>query len=82
MIENLLTTQIRAPISHTSSVGLVERNVQLVSSQVRKWVLDRGPGAKMNWGRIIPEILPPINGRLIRLHGFTPGEIMLGFVPE
>ncbi len=30
------TTQIRAPISHLSSVGLIERNVQLVISQVRK----------------------------------------------
>lgn len=40
------TTQIRAPISHPSSVGLVERNVQLVISQVRKWVLDRGPEKK------------------------------------
>ena len=55
-------TQIRAPISHPSSVGLVERNVQLVISQVRKWVLDRGPGAKTIWGRSIPEIIPSING--------------------
>ena len=62
------TTQIRAPISHPSSVGLVERNVELVISQVRKWILDWGPGVKTNWGRSIPEILPPINGRLIRLH--------------
>ncbi len=76
------TTQIRAPISHPSSVGLVERNVQLVISQVRKWVLDRGPGAKTIWGRSIPEIIPSINGRLVRLHGFTPSEIMLGYVPE
>ena len=30
------TTQIRAPISHPSSVGLAERNVQLVISQIRK----------------------------------------------
>ena len=40
------TTQIQAPISHPSLVGLVERNVQLVVSQVRKWVLDWRPGAK------------------------------------
>ena len=65
-----------------SSVGLVERNVQLVISQVRKCVLDRGPGAKTIWGRSILEVLPSINGRLVRLHGFTPAETMLGFVPE
>ena len=56
--------------------------MQLVISQVRKWVLDRGPEAKMIWGRSIPEIIPLINGRLVRLHGFTPSEIMLGYVPE
>ena len=34
------TTQIRAPISHPSSVDLVKRNVLLIINQVRKWVLD------------------------------------------
>ena len=63
-------------------MGLVEKNVQLVISQVRKWVLDRGPGAKTIWGRSISIILPLVNGRLVRLHGFTPAEIMLGFVPK
>ena len=63
-------------------MGLVERNVQLVISQVRKWVLDRGPGAKTIWGRSIPKILPSVNGRLVRLHGFIPAEIMLGFIPK
>ena len=26
--------------------------------------------------------MPSTNGRLVRFHGFTPAEIMLGFVPE
>ena len=63
-------------------MGLVKRNVQLVISQVKKWVLDRGPGAKTIWGCSIPKILPSVNGWLVRLHGFTLAEIMLGFVPE
>ena len=45
-------------------------------------VLDWGPGAKTIWGRSIPEILPLINDRLVRLDGFSPAEIMLGFVPK
>ncbi len=45
-------------------------------------MLDRGPGAKTIWVQSIPEILPSVNGRLVRFHGFTPAEIMLGFVPE
>lgn len=76
------TFQIITPISHPSSVGLVERNVQLFTSQLRKWVLDRGPAAKMFWGRAIPEIMPAINSRLVRLHGFTPANILLGYSPE
>ena len=56
--------------------------MQLVISQVKKWMLDRGPGAKTIWGRSNPEILPSVNGRLVRLHRFTPSEIIVGFVPE
>ena len=26
--------------------------------------------------------MPLMNGRLVRLHGFTPAKIMLGYVPE
>lgn len=76
------TTQIQAPISHLFSVGLVKGNVQLVISQVRKLVLDWGPGVKMIWGHNIPKILPSVNNQLIHFYGFTPTEIMLGFVPK
>ena len=63
-------------------MGLFEKNVQLVISQVRKWVLNRGSRAKTIWRRSIPKILPSVNGGLVRLHGLTPTEIILGFVPE
>lgn len=56
--------------------------MQLVISQVRKWVLNRKLGAKTSWGCSISEILLPINSRLICLYDFTPAEIMLGFVPK
>ena len=45
-------------------------------------MLDRALRAKTIWGQSISEILPSVNGRLVRLHGFTPAEIMLRFVPE
>lgn len=63
-------------------MGLVDRNVQLVTSQVRKWVLAKGPRAKVVWSKSLPEVLPSINGRLIRIHEFTPSEILMGHVPE
>lgn len=71
-----------APISHPSSVGLVERNVQLVMAQIRRWCHARGPQAKLVWGRALPEVMPNINGRLLRVHGFTPAEILMGYNPE
>lgn len=76
------TTQITASIMHPSSVGLIEQNVQLVTSQIWKWVLDRGPSANEYWRCRLQETLPAINGRLISLHGFIPGEILLGYTPE
>lgn len=69
-------------IIHPSSRGVVERNMQLVIIQVRKWVLNQGPGAKMIWGSSIPDIMPSINDRLVRLHGFISAKTMLGFVTD
>ena len=51
--------------------------MQLIISQVRKWVLDRELGAKTIWERSIPEILPPLNDKQVRLHKFTPADIIL-----
>ena len=79
LFESHGTRVIRAPITHPASVGLVERNVQLVMSQLRKWVLSKGPTAKTYWGRALPEVMPNINGRLLRVHGYTPSEILLGY---
>lgn len=81
LFESHGTKVTTAPISHPSSVGLVERNVQLVLAQIRKWVYAKGPQAKLYWGRAVSEILPNINGRLQRIHGFTPAEILVGFNP-
>ena len=82
LFESHGTTQYFAPISHPSSVGLIERNVQLTSSQIRKWVMDRGPQAKKYWGRSLPEVALNINTRLLRMHGFTPSQILMGYTPE
>lgn len=71
-----------APISHPSSVGLVERNVQLVMAQIRRWVNSKGTEARNFWGVAIPQIMPNINGRLLRIHGYTPAEILMGFNPK
>ena len=72
----------QASISQPSSVGLAERNVQLVLAQIRRWVYEKGSQARNNWGRSFPQIMPNINGRLLRFQGFTPAEILMGYNPQ
>ena len=78
------TTRISfAPRIYSSSVGLFKGNVQLVLAQIRRCCGERNPiDAKKGWGRTISQILHKINGRLLRIHGFTPAEILMGFNPE
>lgn len=40
-----------APISHPSSVGLVERQVLLLTSQLRKWIYDKGSSSEAFLGK-------------------------------
>ena len=70
-----------APISHPQSVGLIERSVQLVASQLRKWVIERGPQSARFWNYACPEITLAINTRYVRTKGFTPAEFLFGFTP-
>ena len=76
------TQFITAPITHPASVGLAERAVQMVGGQVRKWVLQRGHSYMTKWAYALTPGLVNINTRLIRVHGFTPAEILLGFKPK
>ena len=38
-----------------------------------------GNSEQSYWGRALPEVMPNINGRLLRVHGYTPSEILLGY---
>ena len=68
LFESHGTRVIQAPISHPSSVGLIERNVQLVIAQVRRWCAEKGQEAKRIWGRSVHQIMPNINGRLLTFY--------------
>jgi len=82
MFESHGSDVVFAPISHPQSVGLAERMVQLVASQLRKWVIAKGPHAAQIWNHALSEIQLMINTRLVRTHSFCPAEMMLGFVPQ
>ncbi|TAQ83554.1 hypothetical protein B7494_g8120 [Chlorociboria aeruginascens] len=81
LFESHGTDVCTAPISHPQSVGLAERMVQMVGSQLRKWAIEKGPNAIQFWGHAIGEIALCINTRLVRTHGFSPADMMLGYFP-
>ena len=68
-----------AAISHPQSVGLSERYVQMTMGRVRLKCITMGSSA--NWGLLVKDALIDINTRCIRIHGYTPAEILLGYNP-
>lgn len=64
------------------SIDLIERNMQLVISQVQKCILDKRPKVKANRGCNILKILPSFNGRFIGLYRFIFVRIILRFIPK
>ena len=70
-----------APKSHPSSVGLAERYVQLLMTALRTTIISQ-KGAGDTWDRFIPSTVHAINTRTLRVHGYTPSELLLGFNPR
>lgn len=66
-----------AAISHLSSVGLAEQYVQIIMAVIRKTCISNGD--VVNWGLYVQETVIIINTRLIKMHGFIPAELLLGF---
>jgi len=68
------------PVYYAQSNGLPERMVQMVVSILRKMCVDYR-GILDRWGPSLPKIMLSLNTRFIKLYGFVPAEIMLGFLP-
>lgn len=73
-------THFPAAISHPSAVGLAERYFQMLTGRIRLRCIDRKSPA--HWGLLVREAVIDINTRCIRLHGYTPAEILLGYNPR
>ena len=71
-----------APVSHPSSVSLVERMVQLVVSRTRAYAIEQGQYGTDSWGLSARSTMLAINTRLVKIHGFTPVELMFGYRPK
>jgi hypothetical protein len=70
-----------APKSHPSSVGSIEKYVQLILYGMRRHTLlvDRG---KYLWDRYLPLVVNSINDRVLKVHGYSPSQLLCGITPR
>ena len=66
-------------ISHPQSVGLSERYVQMLRERIR--LACRSLGSTQYYSHEIRKVVLAINTRCIRIHEYTPANILLGFNP-
>lgn len=77
-LRRLGVKQLFSSPGHPQSVGLAERSVQLVKRGLVKAVAEE-PRFATNWAGLLPAITHDINTRCMRLKGFTPAELLLGY---
>ena len=64
--------QYPAPKTHPSSVGLLERYVQLVLYGI--WKIVVSGGEILRWSEYLDQVVHSMNTREVQVHGFTPAE--------
>lgn len=70
-------TMLTAPISHPSFVGLSQRYVQMVIGSLRRHCI--ATNTMKDWGMQVAAAVTLLNTRRVRVHGYTPSEILLRF---
>jgi transposase InsO family protein len=70
-----------APKSHPSSVGLIEKYVQLILYGLRRHTLLVDSG-KYLWDRYLPLVVNSINDRVLKVHGYSPSQLLFGITPR
>jgi hypothetical protein len=74
--------QFPAPKTHPSSVGLLERYVQLMLYGLRRVITsESSAGQTEQWSEYVEGLLHAMNTKAVKVHRFTPAEIMLAFNP-
>ena len=79
LLDTFRVKMINAPITHPSSVGLLERYVRMIVGRIRLQCIAKG--STDNWGLHISPAVIDINTRQVRIHRFSPAEILLGYIP-
>lgn len=73
--------QFSAPIRHPASVGLAERYVQLILRGLRTTLQEDNRYIFM-WDSFLENVVWAANSRAVRVHGFSPAELLMGMKPE
>ncbi len=68
------------PISHPASTGLLERAVQEMMTFLSKKCIERG--TTDGWSLTVREGALDINTKSVRIHAYTPAQLMLGYEPQ
>jgi len=71
--------QFPAPKTHPSSIGLLQRYVQLVIYGIRKIVVNGGE--ILRWSEYLDHVVHSLNTRQVRVPGLTLAELVLGYKP-
>ena len=80
MFSRFGVTHFSGAISHPSAVGLAERYVQMITGRIRLRCLDdKSPAI---WGLYMRDVVLDINTRCVRIHRYTPAEILRGYNPS
>lgn len=80
LLRQVRTLLFSAPITHPQSVGLAERYVQMILAGLRVRVAaDQKENAMEHWDEHLDAVVQAINTRILKVHGYTPAQLFLGF---
>ena len=80
LVTRLSIKLFTAPVTNPRSVGLSERYVQLVLAGLRVMVeADKRTDAMQWWDEHLDGVVQAVNTRVLRVHGYSPSQLFLGF---
>ena len=82
LLRQVKTLLFSAPITHPQSVGLAERYVQMILAGLRVRVAadqKQREDAMLHWDEQLDAVVQAINTRILKVHGYTPSQLFLGF---
>ena len=82
LLRQVKTLLFSAPVTHPQSVGLAERYVQMILAGLRVRVAadqKQRENAMAYWDEHLDAVVQAINTRILKVHGYTPAQLFLGF---